>query len=95
MKDNIKRINLCFNLNNERAKKAYNTIQEYNAKTAFVISAVLAFIENKDEINKEIIKEAVKEALRESGAKIELQKESRSKETGGIPDDVFNLLSGL
>lgn len=91
----IRRINLCFNINNKRAEKVYNTILEHSSKTAFIIDAVLAYMDEKD-IDKNMIKQAVKEALEEVGGNISIDNKIIDyKEDEGIPDDIFNIISGL
>jgi hypothetical protein len=56
----VKRINLSFDLRNEKLREAYGIIvSKRSAKTAFVADAVLAYLENNTLINKQCIKEAV------------------------------------
>lgn len=90
-----KRVNLCFNLENERARKAFETIQQQGAKTAFIIDAVLAYIDKNNEIYKDIVKEGVKEAIEELGLEMAIMKAEGKREDTVIPDDVFEMLSGL
>ncbi|GAA0123451.1 hypothetical protein UT300018_27690 [Clostridium faecium] len=92
---NTKRVNLCFNLENERARKAFEIIQQQGAKTAFIIDAVLAYIDRDNELYKEIVKEGVKEAIEELGLEMAIKKAEGKKEDEALPDDIFQMLSGL
>ncbi|MDH7565968.1 MAG: hypothetical protein QHH06_05745 [Clostridiales bacterium] len=88
----VKRINLSFDLRNEKLKEAYGIIiSKRSARTAFVSDAVLAYIENNTQINKQCIRDAVKEAIKEIGG-ITVNKANNEESTGGIPDDVFDII---
>lgn len=89
-----KRINLCFDMDNERSKKAFEIIQTHSAKTAFIIDAVLSFIEENNNIDKDTIKKAFKEVILELGLEIKCE-DINKNEDATIPDDIFNMLSGL
>ena len=91
----VKRINLSFDLRNEKLREAYEIIiSKRSAKTAFVADAVLAYIENNTQINKQCIKDAVKEAIQEMGG-IAVNTVNREEATDGIPDDVFEIISQI
>ncbi len=91
----VKRINLSFDLGNEKLREAYGIIiSKRSAKTAFVADAVLAYIENNTQINKQCIKDAVKEAIQEMGG-ITVNEANNEESAGGIPDDVFDIISQI
>lgn len=92
-----KRINLCFNLENNRAKEAYESIQGQTAKTAFVIDAVLAYIGTRDgKLYKETVKEGFKEVIEELGLEIDMrQSKKKNKENSSVPDDIFDMITRL
>ena len=79
----------------EIERSIWNNISKRSAKTAFVADAVLAYLENNTQINKQCIKEAVKEAIQEMGG-ITVNKANNNEESaGGIPDDVFDIISQI
>ncbi len=91
----VKRINLSFDLRNKKFREAYEIIiSKRSAKTAFVTDAVLAYIENNTQINKQCIKDAVKEAIQEMGG-ITVNEANNEESAGGIPDDVFDIISQI
>ena len=91
----VKRINLSFDLRNEKLREAYEIIiSKRSAKTAFVADAVLAYIENNTQINKQCIKDALKEAIQEMGV-ITVNEANNEESAGGIPDDVFDIISQI
>jgi type IV secretory pathway VirB6-like protein len=95
MMSQVKRINLSFDLINEKLREAYEIIiSKRSAKTAFVADAVLAYIENNTQINKQCIKDAVKEAIQEMGG-ITVNEANNEESAGGIPDDVFDIISQI
>ena len=95
MMGEVKRINLSFDLRNEKLREAYGIIvSKRSAKTAFVADAVLAYLENNTLINKQCIKEAVKEAIQEAGV-IAVNTVNSKEATDGIPDDVFDIISQI
>jgi len=95
MMSQVKRINLSFDLRNEKLREAYEIIiSKRSAKTAFVADAVLAYIENNTQINKQCIKDAVKEAIQEMGG-ITVNEANNEESAGGIPDDVFDIISQI
>jgi hypothetical protein len=91
----IRRINLSFNLRDDKAREAYEIIMsKSSAKTVFVTDAVLAYIENNTPINKQTIKDAVREAIQEAGF-IAVNTVNSKEATNGIPDDVFDIISQI
>ena len=91
----VKRINLSFDFRNKKFREAYEIIiSKRSAKTAFVTDAVLAYIENNTQINKQCIKDAVKEAIQEMGG-ITVNEANNEESAGGIPDDVFDIISQI
>lgn len=91
----VKRINLSFDLRNKKFREAYEIIiSKRSAKIAFVTDAVLAYIENNTQINKQCIKDAVKEAIQEMGG-ITVNEANNEESAGGIPDDVFDIISQI
>ena len=89
-----KRINLYFDTNNGRMRKAYDIIQTHAAKTAFIVDAVLSYTEGNAELNKNNIKQALREVITELGLEIKTE-EVENKEDEAIPDEIFYMLSGL
>jgi hypothetical protein len=81
-------------MKNERARHAYEIIQTHSAKTAFITDAVLSYMEDNKNIDKKIIKKAFKEVIIELGLDINI-KDATKNEDVKIPDDLFNMLSGL
>lgn len=94
MGNNVKRLNLYFNLDNEKAKEAYEIISNSIAKTAFIVDAVLAYKKSQI-VDKQKIKEAVREALCEVNCSLEIYKNDEVTENNDIPDDIFNMLADL
>jgi len=95
MMGEVKRINLSFDLGNEKLREAYGIIiSKRSAKTAFVTDAVLAYVKNNTPINKQTIKDAFKEAIQEAGV-IAVNTVNSKKATDGIPDDVFDIISQI
>lgn len=91
----VKRINLSFDLRNEKLREAYGIIvSKRSAKTAFVADAVLAYIENHTPINKQTIKDAVREAIQEASV-IAVNTVNSKEATDGIPDDIFDIISQI
>lgn len=91
-----KRINLCFDLDNERSRKAFEIIQTHSAKTAFVVNAVLSYMDGSKSIDKDSIKKAFKEVITELGLEIKSEDINKNEDEDiTIPDDIFNMLSGL
>lgn len=89
-----KRINLYFDMNNERARQACEIIQTHSAKTAFVVDAVLSYMEGSKNIDKDSIKKALMEVIIELGLDSKFEDINKSEDVT-IPDDIFNMLSGL
>jgi len=91
----VKRINLSFDLRNEKLREAYEIIiSKRSSKTAFVADAVLAYVKNNTPINKQTIKDAVREAIQEVGV-IAVNTVNSKEATDGIPDDVFDIISQI
>jgi ribosomal protein L23 len=95
MMGEVKRINLSFDLRNEKLREAYEIIiSKRSSKTAFVADAVLAYVKNNTPINKQTIKDAVREAIQEVGV-IAVNTVNSKEATDGIPDDVFDIISQI
>ncbi|SHK47430.1 hypothetical protein [Tepidibacter formicigenes] len=92
-----KRINLSFDLEREEDRVVYDLIQSNRGKTKFVIDAVLAFENKREGIDIEQFKNAVKEAIIEVGLSIKVDDKNNVviEEENQIPDDLFNMISGL
>ena len=97
-----RRVNLCFNLDNDKASKAYRYIKEQSAKTAFVTEAVIYYAEKKDNIDKLVIKKAIREVIEEYDLDNNLinvdnsrSKDNRNDNNMGIPNDVFDLIINM
>lgn len=97
-----KRINLSFDLERDEDRKVYNLIQSRRGKTKYVIDAVLlSGIDNGEGFHKDRLKEAVKEVITELGLDIKISEKKENNidnlkiEQNRIPDDLFNMISGL
>jgi len=91
----IRRINLSFDLRDEKAREAYGIIMsKRSAKTAFVVDVILAYVKNNTLINKQVIKDAVKEAIQEAGV-MAVNSANSEEVVDGIPDDVFDIISQI
>lgn len=95
-----KRVNLCFNLDNDKAKKAYGYINEQSAKTAFVVNAVIYYMESHNIIDKSLVKEAVRELFEEYSVGNSIsnngnRSDKDKKEKEGLPDDVFDMINNM
>lgn len=96
----VKRVNLCFNMNNDKAIKAYDYISEQSAKTAFVINAVIYYMESHNIIDKSFVKEAVRELFEEYSMGNSIsdngnRSDKDKKEKEGLPDDVFDMINNM
>lgn len=90
-----KRLNLSFDLDDNRYKKAYNIIKENKgAMTEFIVKMVLAESERKND--KKIIKEAVREVLQEID--LNIVKEDNKKvndDENDLPQEIFDIFEQL
>lgn len=88
--DEIKRLNLSFNLQRENDRNAYNIIRSKRQKTAYIIKAVLAY-EGVTQEEKELkrIKRALREVLQDMNLTVD--KDCNFTEETQIPDEVFQI----
>jgi 3-methyladenine DNA glycosylase AlkC len=92
--DEIKRLNLSFNLQRENDRNAYNIIRSKRQKTAYIIKAVLAY-EGVTQEERELIR--IKRALREviKEMKLTADKHRDFAEESQIPDEVFQIFNSI
>ena len=92
--DEIKRLNLSFNLQRENDRIAYNIIRSKRQKTAYIIKAVLAY-EGVTQEEKELkrIKRALREVLQDMNLMVD--KDCNFTEETQIPDEVFQIFDSI
>ena len=92
--DEIKRLNLSFNLQRENDRIAYNIIRSKRQKTAYIIKAVLAY-EGVTQEEKELkrIKRALREVLQDMNLTVD--KDCNFTEETQIPDEVFQIFDSI
>jgi hypothetical protein len=92
--DEIKRLNLSFNLQRENDRNVYNIIKSKRQKTAYIIKAVLAY-EGVTQEEKELkrIKRALREVLQDMNLMVD--KDCNFTEETQIPDEVFQIFDSI
>lgn len=98
MKQNIKRINLSFDLNRETDKKVYELIKGQQSKTAFIIKTVLQSKDIEQNTNIDVIKQALREVISEEGVMLRSNSINEIKnetDSNVIPDDVFKMFDKI
>lgn len=92
--DEIKRLNLSFNLQRENDRNVYNIIKSKRQKTAYIIKAVLAY-EGVTQEEKELkrIKRALREVLQDMNLMVD--KDCNFTEESQIPDEVFQIFDSI
>ena len=92
--DEIKRLNLSFNLQRENDRNVYNIIKSKRQKTAYIIKAVLAY-EGVTQEERELkrIKRALREVLQDMN--ITADKNCYSTEESQIPDEVYQIFDSI
>jgi hypothetical protein len=92
--DEIKRLNLSFNLQRENDRIAYNIIRSKRQKTAYIIKAILAY-EGVTQEERELIR--IKRALREvlQDMNLTADKDCYFTEESQIPDEVFQIFDRI
>ena len=92
--DEIKRLNLSFNLQRKNDRIAYNIIKSKRQKTAYIIKAVLAY-EGVTQEEKELkrIKRALREVLQDMNLMVD--KDCNFTEETQIPDEVFQIFDSI
>ncbi|MGI6747205.1 MAG: hypothetical protein ACOX4V_02985 [Anaerovoracaceae bacterium] len=92
--DEIKRLNLSFNLQRENDRNVYNIIKSKRQKTAYIIKAVLAY-EGVTQEEKELkrIKRALREVLQDMNLTVD--KDCNFTEETQIPDEVFQIFDSI
>lgn len=92
--DEIKRLNLSFNLQRENDRNVYNIIKSKRQKTAYIIKAVLAY-EGVTQEEKDLkrIKRAIREVIKEM--KLTADKHCNFTEETQIPDEVFQIFDSI
>lgn len=92
--DEIKRLNLSFNLQRENDRNVYNIIKSKRQKTAYIIKAILAYEGVTQEERKLIrIKRALREVLQDMN--ITADKNCYSTEESQIPDEVYQIFDSI
>lgn len=92
--DEIKRLNLSFNLQRENDRNVYNIIKSKRQKTAYIIKAVLAY-EGVTQEEKELkrIKRALRKVLQDMNLMVD--KDCNFTEETQIPDEVFQIFDSI
>ena len=92
--DEIKRLNLSFNLQRKNDRIAYNIIRSKRQKTAYIIKAVLAY-EGVTQEERELkrIKRALREVLQDMN--ITADKNCYSTEESQMPDEVYQIFDSI
>jgi hypothetical protein len=92
--DEIKRLNLSFNLQRENDRNAYNIIKSKRQKTAYIIKAVLAY-EGVTQEEKDLkrIKRAIREVIKEMN--LTADKNCYFTDESQIPDEVFQIFDSI
>ena len=92
--DEIKRLNMSFNLQRENDRNVYNIIKSKRQKTAYIIKAVLAY-EGVTQEEKELkrIKRALREVLQDMNLMVD--KDCNFTEETQIPDEVFQIFDRI
>ncbi|SDL35444.1 hypothetical protein SAMN05216497_12215 [Clostridium cochlearium] len=92
--DEIKRLNLSFNLQRENDRNVYNIIKSKRQKTAYIIKAILAY-EGVTQEEKELkrIKRALREVLQDMNLMVD--KDCNFTEETQIPDEVFQIFDSI
>ncbi len=92
--DEIKRLNLSFNLQRENDRNAYNIIRSKRQKTAYIIKVILAY-EGVTQEERELkrIKRALREVIKEM--KLTADKHFDFTEESQIPDEVFQIFDSI
>ena len=82
-----KKFNLCFNMNNPKAREAYNLIMQKGVKAEFIIDAIIEK-EHRSGIDIEnVVLKAIAKAFGENGNKFECNDVKEDE----ISDDVLNM----
>jgi hypothetical protein len=98
MNQNIKRINLSFDLNRETDKKVYELIKGQQRKTSFIIRTVLQSKGIEQNTNINVIKQALREVISEEGFILKSNSTNEIKnetDSNVIPDDVFKMFDKI
>jgi hypothetical protein len=92
--DEIKRLNLSFNLQRENDRNVYNIIKSKRQKTAYIIKAVLAY-EGVTQEEKELkrIKRVLREVLQDMNLMVDM--DCNFTEESQIPDEVFQIFDSI
>lgn len=92
----IKRVNLCFNIDREEDRKAYEIIKAKRNKTAFIIEVVLANLkENKSNIDRDELKQIIIEVFKEMNVTSNTVTNKESNHIDDIPDLVLDIISSI
>ncbi len=94
---NIKRINLSFNLDQEEARIAYETlIKQGNTKTAYVTKLICTAVKGENNtLDEEMIKRCLRDVLKDYDFSSVNNNKRDKKEEDAIPDDIMDLLSNI
>lgn len=94
---NIRRINLSFNLEQEEARIAYDTLIKCgNAKTAYVTKLICSAVNAEDNaLDEELIKRCLRDVLRDYDFSSANNNKQDKKEEETIPQDIMDLLTNI
>ncbi|WP_341875956.1 hypothetical protein [Defluviitalea saccharophila] len=93
---NIKRVNLCFDIDRSDDKKAYDILQGKRNKTAYVTDIIIGNLEkNKVDIDIEILKQVIKEAVFNLNITTDMNTGQYQNDNEDIPEDVFDIISNM
>lgn len=93
------RANLSLNMDREDDRQVFKILEGKRNKTAFVVEAVLAFVnmEKKDDNvwGKELLKQAFREVLQEDGISVKEVENKALDIEQDIPEDIFELFDQM
>lgn len=91
----VKRLNLSFDLNREKDRRAYEILSNQQYKTSYVINCILCYEGEKgEEVQKSIIKQALIEVLSDYNVKI-TKRQNVEMNMDLLPDKIFDVFSQL
>ena len=97
MANNIKRINLSFNLEQSEARVAYESLinQPGNTKTAYIIKLICSTVSAEtNALDEELIKRCLRDVLKDYNFNCD-DSNKRNKRENVIPDDIMDLLTNI
>lgn len=93
----VRRINLCFDMEKIEHQQVYSIILSKSAKTDFVVECVLTFMMKDCIISKEMLVDTIKQVLIQMdwGLREDALHYEEMKDKGQIPDSVFEIIESL